>query len=88
MIRDGVTYTWPNVRPGQPDNVIAQGQRLTVHSPPGATGTATIHFTDGTSQQVLLGFSDWTLAAGQRTTRLGTTDGRDDAIPQSSSRRR
>ncbi|MEV0425670.1 GH92 family glycosyl hydrolase [Micromonospora sp. NPDC050495] len=89
LVRDGVSYTWPNVKPGQPDNVIAQGQRLTLHSPPGATtigvlgsaeghvdgaaGTATIHFADGTNQQVLLGFSDWTLAAGQGSVRPGTT---------------
>ncbi|MEU8331394.1 GH92 family glycosyl hydrolase [Micromonospora sp. NPDC048839] len=89
LTTEGTTYTWPNVRPGQPDNVIAQGQRLTVHSPPGATtigvlgsaeghvdgaaGLASIHFSDGTSRQVTLAFSDWTLAAGQATTRPGTT---------------
>ncbi len=86
---NGITYTWPNVRPGQPDNVVAQGQRLTVHSPPGATtigvlgsaeghvdgaaGTATIHLAGGTTRQVNLAFSDWTLAAGQGAVRPGTT---------------
>ncbi|MFI7209834.1 GH92 family glycosyl hydrolase [Micromonospora maritima] len=89
LTTDGITYTWPSVRPGQPDNVIAQGQRLTVHSPPGATtigvlgsaeghidgaaGTATIHFADGTTDQMTLAFSDWTLAAGQAAVRPGNT---------------
>ncbi|SMD25173.1 GH92 family glycosyl hydrolase [Kibdelosporangium aridum] len=79
---DGVTYTWPNVRPGSPDNVVASGQRLTVSSPPGATklgllgsaegnadgaaGTATVIYSDGTTQQATVGFSDWTLAGGLR----------------------
>ncbi|MGC5310264.1 GH92 family glycosyl hydrolase [Micromonospora zamorensis] len=86
---DGITYTWPNVRPGQPDNVIAQGQRITVHSPlgatrfgvigsaeghvDGATGAATVHYADGTSRQVTLAFSDWTLASGQASVRPGNT---------------
>ena len=76
----GVAYTWPNVRPGQPDNVVAAGQRLTVASPPGATrlgllgsaegrtdgvsGTLTVHYGDGTSATATVGFSDWTLAGG------------------------
>ncbi|SCF26633.1 alpha-1,2-mannosidase, putative [Micromonospora purpureochromogenes] len=89
LTANGITYTWPNARPGQSDNVIAQGQRLTVHSPPGATtigvlgsaeghvdgaaGTATIHFADGSTQQVTLAFSDWTLAGGQGSIRPDNT---------------
>ncbi|RQW98088.1 GH92 family glycosyl hydrolase [Micromonospora inaquosa] len=85
----GITYTWPNVRSGQPDNVIAAGQRLTVYSPPGATtvgllgsaegdmdgasGTATVHYADGTTQSATVGFGDWTLAGGQRVVRPDNT---------------
>jgi hypothetical protein len=74
LTADGVTYIWPNVRSGLPDNVIAAGQQLTVASPPGATrlgllgstegngdgasGTLTIHYADGSTQQALVGFSD------------------------------
>jgi predicted alpha-1,2-mannosidase len=85
----GVRYVWPNVHSGQPNNVVAAGQRLVVSSPPGATtlgvlgsaegdpdgvaGTATIGYSDGTSQTAPLGFSDWTLGGGTRTLRPGTT---------------
>jgi len=67
----GVTMTWPNVPAGQPDNVVAEGQSFDV---PGtgstlgllgaaafgtATGTGTITYTDGTTQQFTLNFADW-----------------------------
>jgi predicted alpha-1,2-mannosidase len=81
----GVTYTWPNVRPGQPDNVVAAGQRLTVGSRPGATrlgllgsaeghadgasGALTVHYADGSATEAAIGLSDWTLAGGTATAR-------------------
>jgi len=75
---DGVQYDWPNVAPGQPDNVIAGGQTINLPRVPGASkigiigsatngpsdGMLTITYTDGASRQVLLGFGDWTLDAG------------------------
>ncbi|HET9125379.1 MAG TPA: lectin [Solirubrobacteraceae bacterium] len=75
---DGVTYQFPAAAAGQPDNVITGGQTITVLPVSGATqigflgsasngpstGTATIHYTDGSSQQVTLDFGDWTLNAG------------------------
>jgi predicted alpha-1,2-mannosidase len=76
----GITYAWPNVRAGQPDNVVAAGQRLTVGGPSGATrlgllgsadghpdgasGTLTVHYADGTAATATVGFSDWTLGGG------------------------
>jgi hypothetical protein len=71
---DGVQYTWPAVAAGQPDNVTAAGQTISVPPVAGATelgvigsatngpssGTMTITYTDGTSQSVTLGFTDWT----------------------------
>jgi hypothetical protein len=78
VVSNGITYHWPHTAPGQPDNVVAEGQTIIVPGQPGATklgllgsatngdtdGTATITYTDGSTQQVDLGFGDWTLGAG------------------------
>jgi hypothetical protein len=67
----GLTFTWPSAAAGTPDNVEANGQAINVAGS-GATlgflgiscnganaGTATITYTDGTTQQFTLGFGDW-----------------------------
>jgi predicted alpha-1,2-mannosidase len=85
----GVAYTWPNVHHGQPNNVVAAGQRLTVASPPGATrlgllgsaegnpdgasGTLTVHYSDGTTGTAGVGFSDWTLGGATAAMRPDNT---------------
>jgi hypothetical protein len=70
----GVQYNWPGVAAGQPDNVIAAGQVITVPPVAGATelgvmgsasngpssGPLTITYSDGTTQSATLGFADWT----------------------------
>ncbi|MGH9094594.1 MAG: GH92 family glycosyl hydrolase, partial [Acidimicrobiales bacterium] len=75
---DGITYSFPSAAAGQPDNVTTGGQTITVLPVSGvtqigflgsatngpSTGTATIHYTDGSSTQVTLEFGDWTLNAG------------------------
>ncbi|NBH06535.1 glycoside hydrolase family 3 C-terminal domain-containing protein [Amycolatopsis sp. SID8362] len=72
---DGLTFTWPDVTPGSPDNVVAGGvaggQTILVSgtghtlgligagdygSP---TGTATVTYTDGTSESHSVSFADW-----------------------------
>ncbi|MBE1496005.1 beta-glucosidase-like glycosyl hydrolase [Amycolatopsis lexingtonensis] len=72
---DGLTFTWPDVTPGSPDNVVAGGvaggQTITVSgtghtlgligagdygSP---TGTATVTYTDGTTESHSVSFADW-----------------------------
>jgi hypothetical protein len=82
---DGITYSFPSAAAGQPDNVITGGQTITVLPVSGATkigflgsatngpsdGTATIHYTDGTSSQVTLVFGDWTLNAGGKSPPAG-----------------
>jgi predicted alpha-1,2-mannosidase len=74
----GVNFTWPQSTPGWPDNAIAQGQTITLNAPPGtqtlaflgsatngpSEGVVTEHYSDGSSAQYWLGFSDWTLNAG------------------------
>jgi hypothetical protein len=71
---DGVQYDWPDAAAGQPDNLTAAGQVITVPPVAGATefgvigsatngpssGTLTITYTDGTTQSATLGFTDWT----------------------------
>jgi beta-glucosidase len=68
---DGVLFTWPNVPVGTPDNVVAAGQTLAMSGSGsilailGAggfgtqSGTATITYTDGTTQTFTLSFADW-----------------------------
>jgi predicted alpha-1,2-mannosidase len=77
----GVRYTWPDVAPGQLDNIEAAGQTIQVSLPAGTTtigllgsaanagssgasGTLTVTYTDGSTQQIPVAFSDWTLGAG------------------------
>jgi hypothetical protein len=75
---DGLAHRWPDVRVGEPDNVVAKGQTITVPSAPGATrlsvlgagtagaatGTITITYTDGTTQLADIGLSDFSLGGG------------------------
>ncbi|MGN5381697.1 hypothetical protein ACQ4WX_45250 [Streptomyces lasalocidi] len=60
---------------GAADNYVANGQTVPVSGSGGisflgaanngpASGTATVTYTDGTTQSVPLAFSDWTLGAG------------------------
>jgi beta-glucosidase len=71
ITHDGVTFTWPNAQPGQPDNVVAGGQTFPI-SGSGSTlgllgasdygdssGNGTIIYTDGTTQEFTLNFPDW-----------------------------
>ncbi|HTJ69239.1 MAG TPA: lectin [Actinospica sp.] len=72
---NGVSFTWPNVSSGQPDNYEANGQTVAAtgsgaisflgsatNGP--STGTAVVHYTDGSTQNVPISFSDWTLNGG------------------------
>ncbi|MFK0168705.1 GH92 family glycosyl hydrolase [Streptomyces sp. NPDC090306] len=81
-----VTYTWPDVAAGAPDNWIPHGQTVDMkgrhasalsflgaatNGP--ATGTAQVTYTDGTRQSVPVALDDWTtptLAAGTDVTVL------------------
>jgi hypothetical protein len=68
---DGLTFTWPDARPGQNDNVVAAGQTIDL-SGSGSTlgflgtstwgadsGTGTVTYTDGSTQPFTIGFGDW-----------------------------
>ena len=71
ITHDGMTFTWPDAQPGTADNVAAGGQIIDL-SGAGATlgllgagdygtasGTGTITYTDGSTQQFNLTFPDW-----------------------------
>ena len=61
VTHDGITFTWPDVPPGQPDNVVAQGQTILLSgsgttlgflgagSPGDESGTGTVTYTDGSA---------------------------------------
>ncbi|MEV8613074.1 GH92 family glycosyl hydrolase [Amycolatopsis sp. NPDC051373] len=72
---DGLNFTWPSFPAGDPDNVVANGQKVTVTgsgrlallgagSNGNAQGTLTITYTDGTTSTATVGVSDWTLGGG------------------------
>ncbi|MGW1805518.1 lectin [Streptomyces sp. NPDC002078] len=81
---NGVGFTWPDVAPGAPDNYVANGQTVrtsgsgsisflgAANNGP-VSGTATVTYTDGTTQSVPLGLSDWTLSAGAASPLPGNT---------------
>ena len=67
----GTTFTWPSAAPGTPDNMVAAGQTVELSgsgtdlgflgaSQNGtASGTVTVHYTDGSSQSYNLNIADW-----------------------------
>jgi hypothetical protein len=85
----GFHFTWPKVNPGDPDNIaVGGGQVLDVsHGSADATrfsllgsasngaaaGTATLTYTDGSTQEEQIGFSDWTLGGGGQQPSYGNT---------------
>ncbi|HET9058460.1 MAG TPA: glucodextranase DOMON-like domain-containing protein [Acidimicrobiales bacterium] len=71
LLHDGLSLTWPDVAPGQADNVLANGQTVAVTGQ-GSTlgivgasaygsagGTFTVNYADGTTTSAYLSFADW-----------------------------
>jgi hypothetical protein len=90
---DGVTYTWPTVAAGKPDNLEVGGQ--TIPQPAGSSGAylgllgsatnaptdgsgvpgdLTVTYTDGSTSQAHVVFSDWTLNGGATQPLPGNTE--------------
>jgi len=74
FVHDGVTFTWPDTAPGEPDNTATDGQVIALTgagtklgivgsaccSPTGGqSGTVFITYVDGTIAQAQLTFADW-----------------------------
>jgi glucoamylase len=93
---DGLTIRWPDVAPGQPDNVVANGQTVAL-SGTGTTlgvvgssaygsspGTFTVDYADGTSSTATVTLADWIdTSAASGTDLLATTSGWNTAGPGS-----
>ncbi|MFF4244711.1 NEW3 domain-containing protein [Streptomyces sp. NPDC001822] len=86
----GAELTWPDVAAGTKDNVSSGGQAVKVAGKggklvflgsgvtSGATGTATVYYTDGTSSSGTFGFPNWSFdpADAHGATLVRSTDGR------------
>ncbi len=85
---DGLVITWPDVPPGSPDNVVADGQTIAVTgsgtvlgvvgaSAYGSTaGTFTVRYADGSTSAVTVTLADWVdTSAAPGTDLLATTAG-------------
>jgi beta-galactosidase len=60
VVYDGITFTWPDVQPGEPDNVVAEGQTILLSgsgttlgvlgsASPTETASGTVYYTDGST---------------------------------------
>ena len=71
----GITYTWPDVPAGQPDNITVGGQTIPISAPAGATklgflGSAYNAGTDGASGKATITYTDGSTS----TSTLGFSD--------------
>jgi predicted alpha-1,2-mannosidase len=71
----GLTYTWPNAAPGQPDGIFTSGQRIPLSAPAGARtigflGSAIDAGTAGSQGTVTITYTDGTTSTGT----LGLSD--------------
>ncbi|MCX5414884.1 NEW3 domain-containing protein [Streptomyces sp. NBC_00059] len=86
----GAELTWPDVAPGTKDNVSGAGQAIALNGrgsklvllgsgvTSGATGTASVYYTDGTSSRGSFGFPNWSFdpADAHGATLVASADGR------------
>ncbi|WP_252395651.1 lectin [Streptantibioticus parmotrematis] len=80
----GATFHWPAPGSGAPNNYLANGQTVTASGTGSITflgsaangpssGTATVDYTDGSTQSVPVTLSDWTLNGGGSSAAAGNT---------------
>jgi beta-galactosidase len=72
----GITFTWPDVPVGQPDNVVAMGQTILLSgsgttlgfigsgTPGDASGSGTVYYTDGHTSSFQVTLADYLDAPG------------------------
>ncbi|MFF2378879.1 GH92 family glycosyl hydrolase [Streptomyces sp. NPDC058108] len=80
---DGLAFTWPDSPAGRPDNAAAHGQSIELARPAARLSfigsavngnqraTATVTYTDGSTGQADLSFTDWTVGGGGGTVQYG-----------------
>ncbi len=71
LLHDGLQMTWPDIAPGQPDNVVADGQTITMTGQGttlgivgasaygSSTGTFTVTYANGSTTAASVTFADW-----------------------------
>ena len=88
LLHDGLRIDWPDVPPGHPDNVVADGQQIAVSGTGSVlgvvgasaygstTGTFTIGYADGSTSTATVTLGDWVdTSAASGTDLLATTAG-------------
>ncbi len=80
---DGLTFTWPGSPAARPDNASAAGQTIELAAPASRLSflgsavngnqqtSATVTYTDGTTDTVDLSFTDWTVGGAGGTVQYG-----------------
>jgi hypothetical protein len=76
ITHEGITFTWPDVPVGQPDNVVAMGQTILLSgsgttlgfigagTPGDASGSGTVYYTDGRTSSFQVTLADYLDASG------------------------
>src|SRR5487761_1177343 len=71
LLHDGLAITWPSAAPGSPDNVVAEGQTISLSGSGSAlgivgasaygsaSGTSTVTYTDGATSAASVSLADW-----------------------------
>ena len=88
LLHDGLAITWPDAAPGAPDNVVADGQTVSVTGTGAVlgvvgasaygstTGTFTVTYANGSTSAASVTFADWIdTSAAPGTDLLATTAG-------------
>ena len=97
LLHDGQSITWPDVAPGSPDNVLANGQTVAV-SGAGAvlgvvgasaygstTGTFTVGYADGSTLTATVTLADWIDTTSREAAASAVCRARAEALPCPSS---
>ena len=89
----GIAFTWPDAAPGQPDNVVAEGQTILVSgsgsrlgflgagSPAAEGGSGTVFYTDGSTSGYTVSLDNWFFAPGPENEAIATLPYCNDSNP-------
>ena len=95
VTHDGIGFTWPDGAPGQPDNVVAEGQVVLVAgtgatlgflgagSPANESGTGTVYYADGTTSSYTVTLDNYFDPPGPENDAVATMPYLNDSNPAS-----